>query len=187
MTYSEIVLASASPRRRLLLESAGVAVVTRPADIDEQLLADEPPEVYVDRVARMKAATIADTRPVLAADTVVVLDGVVLGKPASDEDAWRTLRALSGRRHVVMTAVVLRLGTMLYTHRECSWVTMRELDDASLGWYISTGEPRDKAGAYGIQGHGVGLIEQVEGSYTNVVGLPLVQTLALLRRARITA
>lgn len=178
-----LVLASASPRRAALLTSAGIPFIVRPADADETPLPGEDPASYVLRVARAKAATHPDPAAVvLAADTTVALDGAILGKPADDREAAVLLRRLSGRPHFVHTAVVLRHPG----GEECVVVTtavrFRALTDDDVARYVATGEPRDKAGAYGIQGHGGALVDRVQGSYTNVVGLPLSETLTLLRR-----
>jgi len=177
-----LVLASASPRRSELLKRAGLDFEVRPADVDESPLRDESPAAYVSRVAQAKATAIALEAPhdlVLAADTTVVLEGRILGKPASVDEALSTLRALSGRTHQVLTAVALagaRSGHLV----ETTQVTMREASEAELAWYVSTGEPMDKAGAYAIQGIGAQLVARIEGSHSNVIGLPLAETLALL-------
>lgn len=176
----EIVLASASPRRRALLEAAGVRFEVRPADVDETRAPDEPPEAYVRRVAARKARAIADPRPVLAADTVVALDGHVLGKPADEAEATAGLQALSGREHLVMTAVALCWRGALTERLVRTTVRFRPLAPHTIRWYLATGEPWDKAGGYGIQGHGAALVHSLDGSYSNVVGLPLDETLALL-------
>jgi len=181
-----LVLASASPRRRELLASAGVLFVVRPSAIDETPDAGEEPLPYVRRMAREKALAVEadESETVLAADTVVALDGRVLGKPADVGDALATLRVLSGRTHRVHTAVALRTGGRVLARVTTTRVTFRTLKEDELARYVATGEPFDKAGGYGIQGHGGALVERVVGSYTNVVGLPLAETLALLARAR---
>jgi len=175
-----LVLASASPRRRDLLASAGVDVVIRPAAIDENPWPDEPPLAYVRRMAREKALAIdaGDGARVLAADTIVALDGRVLGKPGDETEACATLRTLSGRTHRVHTAVALRHGRRVAVRVTTTRVTFRALSEADIARYVATGEPFDKAGGYGIQGHGGALVEHIAGSYTNVVGLPLAETLA---------
>lgn len=181
-----LILASASPRRRELLASAGITFTVQPADTDETWLPGELPRAYVLRVAREKARSVAALRPgarVLAADTTVAMDDRVLGKPVDAAHAAAMLGDLAGREHAVHTAIVLVAGTRV-THRVVSTrvrfrpLTIREIQD-----YIATGEPFDKAGGYGIQGRGGALVDVVHGSYTNVVGLPLAETLALLGRA----
>lgn len=180
-----LVLASASPRRRELLEQIGVAFTVSVADIDETPRTGEAPADYVARMAREKAAAVAGAvspgSAVLAADTTVVIDDDVLGKPRDHLDGLAMLARLSGRTHEVLTAVCLcddgGQEEVLVTTR----VTFATLDRALCEAYLATGEPRDKAGAYGIQGLGAVLVESIEGSYSNVVGLPLAQTWRLLR------
>jgi septum formation protein len=181
-----LVLASQSPRRRELLAQLGLALEVRPSDADETVHPGEPPRAYVLRVAREKARAVPGEL-VLAADTAVVLGDEVLGKPADDADAARMLRALSGTEHEVLTAVVvmrrdgsppLELDALVATR-----VRFARLSEAEIGWYVATGEPRDKAGAYAIQGAGGAFVLSVDGSVSNVVGLPLAETAALLRRA----
>ena len=178
-----LVLASASPRRRALLEQLGIPLRVDPAHLDENVRAGEPAERYVLRLAREKAEAVQARHPsemVLAADTSVVLDGAVLGKPATADEAMEMLRKLSGRTHQVMTAVaVAGAGERLVT----AAVTLAPTDEAALRWYVSTGEPMDKAGAYAVQGIGGFLVERIEGSHSAVVGLPLVETVALLRES----
>jgi len=181
-----LVLASASPRRRALLEQLGIALHVTPADIDESLRDGESADRYVLRLAREKAEAVHARHPhstVLAADTSVVLEGAVLGKPATAAEALTMLRTLSGRTHHVLTAVaVAGAGERLVT----AAVTFTEATEAALCWYVSTGEPMDKAGAYAVQGIGGFLVERIEGSHSAVVGLPLVEALALLREAGYT-
>jgi septum formation protein len=176
-----VILASASPRRRDLLSSAGVAFVVRPADVDETVHPDEPPRAYVRRVARAKADAVAGDR-VLAADTIVTLDEQVLGKPADPDAARALLERLSGRTHTVFTAVVLRAGARHQERLCATQVRFRVLSSRDIDAYLATGEPYDKAGGYGIQGPGALLVDRLRGSYTNVMGLPLKETLALLAR-----
>ena len=187
-----LVLASQSPRRRELLEHLGIAFEVRPAHADEAALPGEGARDYVLRVAREKARVAAEAREgavpgeiVLAADTAVVLRGEVLGKPAGADDARRMLRALSGTVHEVLTAVCVRrsgspteLDAVVSTE-----VAFARLSPAEIDWYVATGEPLDKAGAYAIQGAGGAFVLRVEGSVSNVVGLPLAETVDLLRRA----
>ena len=178
-----LVLASASPRRRALLEQLGIPLRIDPAHLDENVRAGEAAEQYVLRLAREKAEAVHVRHPdatVLAADTSVVLDGSVLGKPGTTDEALHMLRRLSGRSHLVMTAVaVAGTGERLVT----AAVTFAPTDEAALRWYVSTGEPMDKAGAYAVQGIGGFLVERIEGSHSAVVGLPLVETVALLRES----
>jgi septum formation protein len=182
-----LLLASASPRRRELLERVGVPVEVRPADIDESTRDGEAPEAYVGRLARAKAIAAArrSDRWVLAADTTVVLDGAILGKAESPEEATKMLRWLSGRTHRVLTAFVLtgeRDGkTCVREGLVASDVVMVDLDAATLADYIASGEWRGKAGAYAIQGIGAALVSAVHGSVTNVAGLPLAEVIAALR------
>jgi septum formation protein len=182
-----LVLASQSPRRRELLGQLGLALEVRPAHTDESVARGESPRDYVLRVARDKARAVPGD-VVLAADTAVVLGDEVLGKPAGRDDARRMLRALSGSTHEVLTAVVVRrtairleLDAVVTTK-----VRFAALGPAEIDWYVGTGEPMDKAGAYAIQGAGGAFVLGVEGSVSNVVGLPLAETAALLRRAGLT-
>ncbi|MEQ9501053.1 MAG: Maf family protein [Deltaproteobacteria bacterium] len=177
-----VVLASASPRRRHLLTAAGVSIDVRPADVDETPLEGEAPDAYALRVARDKALAHGLAEPVLAADTVVALGDEILGKAEDVEDAKRTLAKLSGESHVVHTAVVLAVGGEVEELLVTTAVRFRALSSAEIDRYVATGEPMDKAGAYGIQGEGGALVAEVRGSYTNVVGLPLEETLALLAK-----
>jgi len=178
-----LVLASASPRRRALLEQLGIPLHVDPAHLDENVGAGEPADRYVLRIAREKAAAVCARHPgatVLAADTSVVVDGRVLGKPVDPDDALRMLGALAGRSHHVLTAVaVAGAGVRLVTAE----VTFARAAEPELRWYVATGEPMDKAGAYAVQGIGGFLVERITGSVSAVVGLPLVETLALLREA----
>ena len=189
MRGSTIVLASASPRRAELLRSVGIEPEIRPAEIDESAAAGETPEAAVARLAATKAAHVAhelgarDDVIVIAADTVVVVDGIALGKPIDDEDALRMLHTLSGRAHHVLTGVHLIATGSGRTAAavDTTHVRFRDLDEAWIRWYVATGETRDKAGAYGIQGRGAWLTTAIEGSWSNVVGLPLERLPALLR------
>ena len=175
-----LVLASASPRRRELLERVGLALQIVPADIDESELPGERPAEMAERLARAKAAAVAALMPdrlVLAADTIVVLDGRVLGKPRDDAEAADMLRSLSGRAHEVTTGFAVRGDGADTSTTVTTVVRFRALDPAVIDRYVATGEPLDKAGAYGIQGVGAMLVLRIDGSYTNVVGLPLVEVL----------
>lgn len=182
-----LVLASRSPRRRQLLAQLGVDVSVVPADIDETPTRRETPQAYVERIAREKvAATVAPPGAcVLGADTAVVLDGDILGKPADTASARETLRRLSGRTHSVFTAVALRSPVGVEAICVETRVTFRVLSEAECDCYLASDEPWDKAGAYGIQGLGGAFVARIDGSYSNVVGLPLCETLALLRVAGI--
>jgi septum formation protein len=184
----QLVLASASPRRHELLQRAGVVFVTVPSNVSEDKQPGETPEQYARRVAREKAQDVAQRHPgawVLGADTVVVIDGMVLGKPRDAADGYRMLRLLSGRTHQVLTAFSLvdGSGTVRASQIVTSLVTCKSLSDTQIETYLATGEPFDKAGAYAVQGLGASLIERVEGSYTNVVGLPMDEVLAALHTA----
>ncbi|HLL25718.1 MAG TPA: Maf family protein [Kofleriaceae bacterium] len=180
-----LLLASASPRRRELLERVGFALEVRPADVDEREQPDEPPAVYVARVARTKATATA-RQPgawVLAADTTVTLDGVILGKAESPEEAAKMLRFLSGKAHQVLTAFVVIGDAGAREHLVASEVEMIALDEDTIADYVASGEWRGKAGAYALQGIGAALVREIRGSVTNVIGLPLVEVLAALREA----
>jgi len=174
MTDSPLVLASASPRRADLLRAAGINFAVRAADVDETRLAGEPPEAYVIRLARAKAAAVArGGESVLGSDTTVVVGGEILGKPLDGPDAGRMLRLLSGRWHEVLTGVALRRRGEVRAEVATTRVKFAPLSAAEIEWYVATGEPFDKAGAYAIQGFGSRFVERIEGSYSNVVGLPV--------------
>lgn len=181
-----LYLASGSPRRRELLTQIGVSYLTLSAPVDENTLPDESPIAYVERLARAKAqaglAALADTHEavVLGADTAVVLDGRILGKPADRDEALATLSALSGRSHDVLTAVALVSAQQVVARVVTSQVTFRALSSAEIEAYWASGEPQDKAGCYGIQGLAAVFVSQLHGSYSAVVGLPLCETAALL-------
>lgn len=177
-----LVLASASPRRRELLGLLGIAIEVRPAHIAEVRAPGEAPDAYVIRLAREKAAAVAGDW-VLAADTTVALDGELLEKPVDAADALRMLRALQGRTHHVFTAVALRSPHGLAHALDASRVTFRPASDDELAAYVATGEPMDKAGAYGIQGLGSVLVERLEGDFYGVMGLPLRLVTRLLAEA----
>ena len=180
-----ITLASASPRRRELLERIGLEIEVRPADVDETQRAGEPPLDYVRRVAAAKADAIAAAVPgwVLAADTIVELDGDVLGKASDDAEARAMLRRLRGRTHRVTTAFALRGPGTARVETVTSEVTMSEFDDATLEDYVACREWEGKAGAYAVQGIGAALVASVRGSITNVIGLPLVEVVAALEES----
>ena len=181
-----LTLASQSPRRRELLSALGIRLRVVPAGADETPRPGEPAREYVLRVARDKARAV-DGETVLAADTEVVLDGEVLGKPCDDADARRMLRALSGRSHEVLTGVCARRSGREETVVVRSEVTFAALAERQVSWYVATGEPSDKAGAYAVQGAGGAFVTEVRGSVSNVVGLPLAETLALLARVGFVA
>jgi septum formation protein len=179
-------LASVSPRRRELLTQIGVPHVVTGAHIDESVHAGERPHDYVQRMARSKAQAVWEqdrSLPVLAADTTVVLDGLVFGKPADRADALRMLGLLSGRTHEVLTAVALESAEGLSMRMSVSGVRFRVLAAQEISAYWETGEPKDKAGAYAVQGLAAVFIESLSGSYSGVMGLPLFETSELLRAA----
>jgi septum formation protein len=199
-----LILASASPRRADLLRAAGFEFETRAADVDERMAANESPADYVQRLAREKSAAVrtrlasqfSRSRPgpddgpeaggnllVLGADTAVVIDGEVLGKPRDDREARTMLRRLSGRRHEVLTGISVRAGSRDLTRVETTAVYFAALGDDEIAWYVRSGEGRDKAGAYGIQGLASRFIPRIEGSYSNVVGLPVTVVCELIRDA----
>jgi len=183
-----IVLASSSPRRISLLKMLGVTFEPVPASIVEEKREGEEPADFARRIAKEKALQVAErvkAEFVIAADTVVVIDGEVLGKPKDENEARRMLEKLSGRTHKVITAVALykkESGELLLDHKE-TFVRFTVLSKAEIDWYIKTDEPMDKAGAYGIQGLGSLFIERIDGCYTNVVGLPLPLLYQLAKRA----
>ncbi len=183
----DIVLASASPRRRALLQQIGIRCHCQPVDIDEAAHGWETPVVTVQRLARQKAEAALQRLdsgwhglPVLAADTVVELDGELLGKPADHEHARWMLTRLSATTHFVHTAVALQCNGELLQALSTSRVTFGELDSAQIERYVGSGEPLDKAGAYGIQGSAAAFIRHLEGSFSAVMGLPLYETAQLL-------
>ena len=173
---SEIILASASPRRRELLTLAGVDFTVRVVDVEEIIPENASPDEVVMSLARQKAQAVADESPdsvVIGSDTVVALDSVILGKPKDEEDAVRMLKALSGRSHTVYTGVALIHGEKNTVFCEATEVVFNSLTDEEIRNYVATKEPMDKAGAYGIQGKGCVLVEKIVGDYFNVVGLPV--------------
>lgn len=189
MTQPGVVLASASPRRRELLSLIGVAHEVIPSGVDETPLPGESPAAHAERLARAKAATPGDSvqgKIVIGADTIVVIDDVILGKPADRPDAVRTLRRLSGRTHTVVTAVAVAFNGALVSGVEQVSVTFRELSDQDIDAYAATGEPMDKAGSYGIQGYGATIVRRIEGDYFAVMGLSLVRLIELLQRVGVT-
>lgn len=188
MSQIDIVLASSSPRRRELLALVGIPHVVQPADIDETPRSDEAPAALVTRLAREKAQRVAADLSrgsqhtlVVAADTVVVLDGEILGKPTSVVDAEAALARLSGRTHTVATGIACALNGRLVSDVEQVAVTFRRLEADEIRAYVATGEPMDKAGSYGVQGFGATIVQRIDGDYFAVMGLSLVRMLELMR------
>jgi septum formation protein len=177
-----VILASASPRRADLLMAAGVTFEVRAVEVDERPLDGETATDYVVRVAadKVRACAAASDAVVLGADTVVVVDGRILGKPVDDTDAARMLRLLAGRGHDVLTGVAVRRGGRVAVEVESTAVTFAPLSDIDIAWYVASGEPRDKAGAYAVQGLASRFVERVDGSYSNVVGLPVALACRML-------
>lgn len=185
-----LILASASLRRAELLRAAGIAFEIVPAEIDERPLNGEAPAAYVERLAREKARAISSRdseAEVLAADTTVVIDGLILGKPVDDAEAREMLARLSGRTHEVLTGVALIRDGRMVSAVETTRVRFAPMSDADIDWYIASGEPRGKAGAYAIQGLASRFVDWIEGSYSNVVGLPVALVWKLLRRLELRA
>lgn len=177
-----LILASTSPRRAELLTAAGIEFAVRAADVDETLLPGESPADYVLRLSRWKALAVA--RPgdlVLGADTTVVIHDEIAAKPIDHADAKRMLRALSGQWHDVLTGVTLLRDDMILSDVDTTRVRFVEISDSELDWYVSTGEPMDKAGAYGIQGLASRFVERIEGNYANVVGLPVEMVYRMIK------
>lgn len=182
MNRPKVILASASPRRRDLLTLIGIDHIVEPANIDERYLPGETPAEHAERLAREKAARIGEEGAVtIGSDTIVVVDGDVLGKPRDRDHAVEMLRRLSGRSHTVMTGVAVRFNGQTASGLEEVGVTFRPLSDADIQRYIDTGEPMDKAGAYGIQGFGATIVERVDGDYFAVMGLALNRLVRLCR------
>jgi septum formation protein len=186
-----LVLASASPRRRALFDQVGLVAEVVPAEVDESALPGEPPEAMAVRLALSKARAVVSNLGagrrdvfVVGADTIVVVGGIPLGKPTDDVDAARMIGRLGGRTHHVVTGVAVLdvAGEREETTTSMTAVRMRPIDERAARAYVATGEGRDKAGGYAIQGIASGFVESIEGSYSNVVGLPLVETLRLLGR-----
>lgn len=179
----QLVLASSSPRRQELLRQVGLSFIVDPSDVDEHIADPRSPGDLVEQLALRKARAVAERHPdapVLGADTIVVIDGEVLGKPADQQGAVAMLERLSGRTHQVMTGVaIVQQGRALVSHEETA-VRFAPLTREQIEWYVKTGEPMDKAGAYGIQGYAAALIEAISGDYFNVVGLPLFRTVKML-------
>lgn len=183
--HNTLILASASPRRSELLRAAGIEFTVRVADIDESVLPGEAPADYVLRLARQKAQAVAQPGEiVLGADTTVVVNSEIAGKPVDAEDARRMLRLLSDQWHEVLTGVSLVCDRQVLSEIAVTRVKFAALTDTEIDWYIATGEPMDKAGAYGIQGYASRFVESIEGNYSNVVGLPVRMVYRMLRRMR---
>lgn len=183
-----LVLASGSPRRREMLEGLGLRFEVRPVDLDESPLPGEDPAAYVGRLALAKARAAAGQAEnegalVLGADTVVVVDGELLGKPSDPADAARMLRQIAGRRHQVFTGVALLDGDREWLEIARTGVEMAALSDQEIARYVASGEPLDKAGAYAVQGRGSLFVKALDGNYSNVVGLPLPVVYQLLQAA----
>ena len=177
-----LILASQSPRRKELLEKLHIPFAVRVADIDEAMDPAKPPEEEVARVSRKKALAVPreEGDVVIAADTVVVLQGKVLGKPHSPEEAVQMLTRLSGRDHQVMTGVTVLCGDKLLSHTEVTDIHFRDLSEKEIVRYVASGEPMDKAGAYGIQGGAALFVERMHGDYYNVMGLPVCRLWQML-------
>ena len=179
-----LILASSSPRRADLLRAAGIPFEVVPVDVDESVLRLEPPGEHVRRLAREKADAVFGANPdavVLAADTIVLVGGEIMGKPRDAADATRMLRLLSGREHEVLTgvAIVAKRGPVVEVARTRVW--LNPLSELEIAEYVATGEPLDKAGGYGIQGLGSRFIDRIQGNYSNVVGLPVALVYRLLK------
>ena len=172
----KIVLASGSPRRRELLKSLGLEFEVYKPDVDESIIDGESPSELCERLSRLKAQAGAEKFPdalVIAADTIVVIDDLILGKPKDRDDAFNMLKRLQGKWHEVITGITICMKGNILSHDEHTRVKFRELSDSEIHAYVSTGECDDKAGAYAVQGYGSLLVERIEGDYFNVVGLPL--------------
>ena len=181
---SSLILASASPRRRDLLQNLSLTFDIIPADIDETPLQSETPEALVNRLSTQKAAAIAAQHPnalVIAADTVVTLDGDVLGKPVDKEENRKFIEYLSGRTHRVYTGHAAQRGEEVAACVISTEVTFRDLSSREISWYVATGEGMDKAGGYAIQGYGAALVSEIHGCYFNVVGLSVANLLELVK------
>ena len=190
MKSPSIYLASGSPRRRELLSQIGVQFDVLSISVDESVLAGELAADYVQRVAvdkakagrlLLKSRSDLAYRPILAADTAVIVDGTIFGKPADDEQAKTFLQQLSGRQHQVLSAVVLATDKNITVRSQLNQVRFANLSDAEIEWYIATGEGRDKAGSYAVQGLAAQFIEHIDGSFSGIMGLPLFETRQLLQ------
>ncbi len=189
---SALILASRSPRRKYLLEKAGLSFEVIPSGIDETKVPLSDPDKYVRQLAEIKAQDIAKQYPrrwVIAADTIVVINDMILGKPDSEEDARTMLNQLSNRTHQVLTGYALfcRDENCFHSNVITTQVRFKKLNASEIEWYIHTGEPFDKAGAYAIQGIGTFLVKSIKGSYTNVVGLPVCEVIEFLIKKNVVA
>jgi len=184
-TVPGLILASKSPRRRYLLEQAGIEFSVIPSSFDENSVKLSSPDIYVRQLAESKAGDISEQYPdswVIGADTIVLIDGTILGKPGSSTEARTMLKSLSGKTHQVLTGYCIcchRIGR-LFSETVKTEVRFKKLTEKEIDWYINSGEPFDKAGAYGIQGIGMFLVRRINGSYTNVVGLPVCEIVEYL-------
>lgn len=181
----DLILASESPRRRYLLEQAGLSFSVIPSGFDENSVSLSSPEVYVRTLARAKAGEVAEKYPrswVIGADTIVLIDDMILGKPGTEAEARAMLKRLSGRIHQVFTgyAVCCKAENRMFSETVITRVLFKTLSEAEIEWYVHTPEPFDKAGAYAIQGLGTFLVKSISGSYTNVVGLPVCELIGFL-------
>lgn len=184
-----LILASSSPRRFELLKQLGLDFEVIPSDVEEDVVSGESPREHVIRLAEAKALDVGNRFPdawVVGADTIVYVNGIILGKPKSQQEAQEMLRQLSGKEHTVLTGISVRHLKKKKGKREVveTAVRVKPLSPVEMEWYIGTGEPFDKAGGYGIQGIGSFMIESINGSYTNVVGLPLCELMQMLVRLK---
>ncbi|MFA5184916.1 MAG: Maf family protein [Patescibacteria group bacterium] len=180
-----LILASSSPRRRELLERLHIKIEIHPADVDETPLKNEHAKAMVLRLAKDKAAKVAEEHPgrwVLASDTTVALKGKPIGKPTSETDAKSTLKKLQGRKHQVYTAICLQNGKKKFALADTTDVIFRKMTEKEIAWYVKTGEPMDKAGSYAIQGVGGLFVKSIKGSHSNVIGLPVEKLVGTLHR-----
>jgi nucleoside triphosphate pyrophosphatase len=182
---TRVVLASASPRRRELLDLIGIPYIVVPADIDESMKGVEQPAEHAERLAREKALTVAERHPdalVIAADTIVVINDRIMGKPRTEREAVEMLGTLNGATHTVVTGMACALNGRLESSVDDVSVTFRPLSVEEVEEYVATGEPMDKAGAYGIQGYGATIVRRIDGDYFAVMGLSLVRLVELMQR-----
>ena len=188
MSEPHIVLASASPRRRELLDLVGIPHAVDPADIDESIHDNELPAAHVERLARAKAVKVAERHSgalVIAADTIVLLDGHIMGKPRTRAEAIAMLSDLAGVTHTVVTGMACAFNGKLESSVDHVSVTFRDLSEEEILEYVATGEPMDKAGSYGIQGYGATIVRRIDGDYFAVMGMSLVRLVELMQRLRI--
>ena len=181
----KLILASKSPRRKYLLEQAGLTFSIIPSDFDERTVTISEPDAYVKKLAEAKASDISEQHPaswIIGADTIVLIDNKILGKPRSNAEARSMLKQLSGKTHQVLTGycICCKNENTVYSETAKTDVHFKSLSNAEIDWYIQSGEPFDKAGAYAIQGIGTFLVKRINGSYTNVVGLPVCEVIEYL-------